>query len=39
MSVVALTRITVPWPPVVGQDCTVRNGKKEHKGVTMEIGM
>ena len=39
VSVVALSSIAGSCPPTVGQLCKVRIGKKEHKGVTMEIGM
>ena len=38
VSVVELTDITAPCRPVVGQYCQVRFGRKEYKGVTMELG-
>ena len=37
VSVVELTNITAPCP-VVDQYCPVRFGRKEYKGVTMELG-
>ena len=38
VSVVVVTNITAPCPPVVGQDCQVRICRKDHKGVTLELG-
>ena len=38
VSVVAFSSIAGSSPPTIAQVCKVRIGKKEHKGVTMEIG-